>query len=170
MGIVEPDRRLFWTRLRVRDAGLTFLVATAHFTFRGNLLEVQTGRSPRVRQTQRTIRALDRLARPGEPLFFMGDLNDTSHPAHLLYAAGYPDCFTALGLQSPPTSPSMPTCARLPNEPAPSQTLDWIVSNRHARAVAAQVPHYYFGDVAPSDHWPVLAVYEVEPGSVTGAR
>jgi hypothetical protein len=63
VGILEPERRLFWVRLRVRDAGLDLLVCTAHFTFKGNADEVLTGCSPRVRQTRRTIDALARLAR-----------------------------------------------------------------------------------------------------------
>lgn len=163
VGIVEPERRLFWARLRVRDAGITLLVCTAHFTFKGNTDEVHTGWSPRVRQTRQSIRALDRLAHTGEPVFFMGDFNDSSHPAFLLREAGYTDCFTALSLQSPPTAPCVPTSNRLPNEPAPSQTLDWIVSSAQARAIAAQVPHFFFGDVTPSDHWPVQAVYEIGP-------
>jgi endonuclease/exonuclease/phosphatase family metal-dependent hydrolase len=161
VGILEPLRRLFWARLRVRDAGTEVLVCTAHFTFKGNPEELATGRSPRVLQTRRTVASLDRLCRPGEPVFFMGDLNDSSHPAYLLKEAGYPDCFTALSLQSPPTAPCTPTSRRLPQEPAPSQTLDWIVSNAHARPIAATVPHFFHGDVTPSDHWPVLAVYEL---------
>jgi endonuclease/exonuclease/phosphatase family metal-dependent hydrolase len=160
--IQEPERRFFWARLQVRDAGTTLLVCTAHFTFRGNSDEVLTGWSPRVRQTRLSIEALGRLAHAGEPVFFMGDLNDSSHPAYLLHEAGYSDCFTALNLQSPPTAPCVPTSNRLPHEPAPSQTLDWIVSNARARPIAAQVPHFFFGDVTPSDHWPVLAVYEIE--------
>jgi endonuclease/exonuclease/phosphatase family metal-dependent hydrolase len=162
VGIVEPERRLFWARLRLREAGVTVLVSTAHFTFKGNEEEVDTGWSPRVRQTRQSIRALGRLAHSGEPVFFMGDFNDSSHPAYLLHEAGYTDCFTSLSLQSPPTAPCVPTSLRLPHEPATSQTLDWIVSNAQARAVAAQVPHFFYGDVAPSDHWPVLAVYEIE--------
>jgi endonuclease/exonuclease/phosphatase family metal-dependent hydrolase len=162
VGILEPERRLFWVRLGLGDTGATLLVCTAHFTFKGNSDEVATGRSPRVRQTRRTIQALDRLARPAEPVFFMGDLNDSSHPAYLLQQAGYTDCFTALGLQAPPTAPCIPTSLRLPDEPAPSQTLDWIASNAQARPIAAQVPHFFLGDMTPSDHWPVLAVYEIE--------
>jgi endonuclease/exonuclease/phosphatase family metal-dependent hydrolase len=163
VGIVEPERRLFWARLRVRGAGVTVLVGTAHFTFKGNSDEVRTGWSPRVRQTQLSIQALGQLTQAGEPVLFMGDFNDSSHPAYLLHEAGYTDCFTALGLQSPPTAPCVPTSQRLPHEPATSQTLDWIVGNAQARAIAAQVPHFFSGDVTPSDHWPVLAVYEIDP-------
>jgi endonuclease/exonuclease/phosphatase family metal-dependent hydrolase len=164
VGIQEPERRLFWARLRVRERGIALLVATAHFTFKGNSDELATGWSPRVQQTRQTIEALGRLARPREPVLFMGDLNDSSHPAYLLQEAGYTDCFTALSLQSPPTAPCVPTSRRLPHEPAPSQTLDWIVSNAQARPIAAQVPHFFWGDVAPSDHWPVLAIYEIGAG------
>jgi endonuclease/exonuclease/phosphatase family metal-dependent hydrolase len=161
VGIVEPERRLFWGRLRVRHVRITLLVCTAHFTFKGNTDEVSTGWSPRVRQTRQSIEALGRLAHSGEPVFFMGDFNDTTHPAYLLHEAGYTDCFTALSLQSPPTAPCVPTSYRLPHEPASSQTLDWIVSNARGRVIAAQAPNFFFGDVTPSDHWPVLAVYEI---------
>jgi endonuclease/exonuclease/phosphatase (EEP) superfamily protein YafD len=161
IGILEKHRRLFWVRLRVVGREGALLVSTAHLTYKGHPVELETGVSPRLEQTRRAVEALDRLAQNDEPVWFMGDLNDPSQPVHILHAAGYRDCFAALGVPAPPTSPCHPTASRLGGGPAPSQTLDWIVSNGHARVVAAQVPHIYHGDIAPSDHWPVLAVYEI---------
>ncbi len=42
-----------------------------------------------------------------------------------------------------------------------TQCVDWITANNQARALAASVPHFYLNDAAPSDHWPVQAVYEL---------
>ena len=42
-----------------------------------------------------------------------------------------------------------------------NQTIDWLVANEHARPIAAQVPHCYCDEIAPSDHWSVLAIYQV---------
>ena len=161
VGILEADRRLFWVRLRVMDRDRTIVVSTAHFTYQNHPDERATGRSPRLEQTRQTIAALQRLSRVNEPVVFMGDLNDPVHPIRLLGEAGYQSCFAALGMLCPPTYPCYPTA----NVPAGinvmNQTIDWIVSNQHARAVAAQVPYCYQGDLAPSDHWPVQAIYEI---------
>ena len=89
VGMLEAHRRLFWTRLALKDTDKTILVSTAHFTYQRHPRECETGVNPRMEQTRRTIQALDRLARDGEPVFFMGDLNDNIHPALLLHEAGY---------------------------------------------------------------------------------
>lgn len=163
-GIVpDGDRRLFWARLKVRALDRDILVATAHLTTQRNTLECETGQSPRVEQTRRIIAALKRLNRPGEPAFFMGDMNDPVHPPRMLQEAGYTSCFAALGVQCPPTFQCWPTANVQPGSRVVNQCIDWLVANAHARAVSAAVPHFYFADAAPSDHWPVHAVYEIRP-------
>jgi hypothetical protein len=42
-----------------------------------------------------------------------------------------------------------------------TEAIDLIVANKHARAIAASVPQCYAGDLAPSDHWPVQAIYQL---------
>ena len=160
-GIPDGNRRLFWVRLRVRDTNRSILVATAHLTSQRNAHECATGQSPRVGQIRRIIDSLKRLNRTDEPLFFMGDMNDPVHPPRLLQEAGYVSCFAALGVQPPPTYHCYPTADIQPGERVVSQCIDWLVANKHARAVAASVPHFYYKDAAPSDHWPVQAVYEI---------
>jgi hypothetical protein len=108
------------------------------------------------------VNALRQLNRPREPLFFMGDMNDTVHPPRILHEAGYVSCFAALGIQCPPTYLCYPT-ANVPfGNRVVNQCIDWLVANSEARAVAAAVPHFYVDDAAPSDHWPVQAVYEIQ--------
>jgi hypothetical protein len=161
IGMLESERRLFWVRLQLNGQDRTIFVSTAHFTYQGHPLERETGQSPRVEQTRRAIAILERLVRPDEPAFFVGDLNDPIHPGRLLREAGYISCFAALGIPNPPTFPCYPTVNFEPGTFTSSQTIDWIVANQYARPMAAQVPHCYHGDMAASDHWPVLAVYEV---------
>jgi endonuclease/exonuclease/phosphatase family metal-dependent hydrolase len=114
-----------------------------------------------VRQLKRIAGELARLVRQGEPAFFMGDMNDPRHPQRILKQAGFASCFAALGMQSPPTFQCYPTANIEPEEQTITEAIDLIVANKHARAIAASVPQCYAGDIAPSDHWPVQAVYQL---------
>jgi len=157
----EEHRRLFWARLKLRGGQRSVFVSTAHLTAPGKEPEASTGNSPRVAELQRIGGALGRLVKDGEPAFFMGVMNDARHPQRLLKQAGFTSCFAALGVQSPPTFKCYPTADVAPGEPSISEAIDLIVANRHARAVAASVPNFFFNGMAVSDHWPVQAVYEV---------
>ncbi len=161
VGIPDGHRRLFWARLKIRELDRSMLVATAHLTSQRNKQECETGQSPRVGQIRNIIAALQRLNRAGEPLFFMGDMNDPVHPPRMLQEAGYVSCFASLGVQAPPTYHCYPTADIKPGDRVVNQCIDWLVANREARAIAAAVPHFYLQDAAPSDHWPVQAVYEI---------
>jgi endonuclease/exonuclease/phosphatase family metal-dependent hydrolase len=161
VGHVEPERRMFWTRLRLKSPPRTIFVATAHLTSARHTDEAETGVSPRVRQLKRIAGELTRLVRQAEPAFFMGDMNDAWHPQRILKQAGFVSCFAALGMQSPPTFQCYPTANVQPGEPTVTEAIDLIVANWHARAVAASVPQCYGADAAPSDHWPVQAVYQL---------
>ena len=161
VGHLEPERRMFWVRLRFMPLPKTIFVATAHLTSRRNQEEAQSGLSPRVGQLKRIADELTRLVRKDEPAFFMGDMNDAYHPQRILKQAGFVSCFAALGMQSPPTFQCYPTAKVRPDEPTVTEAIDLIVANRYARAVAASVPQCYGEDTAPSDHWPVQAVYEL---------
>jgi endonuclease/exonuclease/phosphatase family metal-dependent hydrolase len=161
VGHVEPERRLFWARLQLKSLDRTIFVATAHLTSRLHSNERETGVSPRVRQLKRIAEALTRLVSEGEPGFFMGDMNDAWHPQRVLQQAGFISCFAALGMQSPPTFKCYPTANVQPGEPTITEAIDVITANKYARAIAASVPQCYRGDIAPSDHWPVQAIYQL---------
>lgn len=157
----DKYRGLFWARLRVKATGQTLFVSTAHYTFQEHPDEVKTGLSPRLEQARETVRVLQQRVRDREPGFFLGDLNDPVLPTHILSKASYRTCFAQLDLQPPPTWPAFPTARTAPWEAITSQTIDWIVSNNHARPLVATVPQFYDEDLSPSDHWPVLAIYEL---------
>ncbi len=159
VGMLELKRRLFWVRLNVKATGKKLLVATAHFTYQGHPNEVKTGLSPRVHQTRQTIENLNRIVGAEEPALFMGDLNDPVHPHRMLDQAGYVNCFKALGLPALPTHPARPTSLPKFGFQA-DQAIDWVVANKYLRPISACVPHFYYEDLAPSDHWPILAMYE----------
>ena len=162
VGHVEPERRMFWARLEVRSSGRSIFVATAHLTSPKGSDEPETGISPRVGQLKRIAEALSKHVREGEPAFFMGDMNDAWHPQRILLKAGYVGCFAALGMQSPPTFQCYPTAGVQPGERTITEAIDLIVANKNARAIAASVPHCYAADLAPSDHWPVQAIYQLD--------
>jgi endonuclease/exonuclease/phosphatase family metal-dependent hydrolase len=153
----------------------SILVATAHLTQQRNPEEMKTGHSPRVAETQRIVAALERVGKDSTAQFFMGDFNDPVHPTNVLKDAGYTSSFAALGLQPDSTFKVYPTSGVAPGELAMNQCVDWIVAKGNARAVATSVPRFFFEDAAPSDHWPVLAVYELNPtvlapSPATGSR
>lgn len=154
-------RRLFWARLQLKHVERSILVATAHLTHQRHPEESRTGLSPRVGETRRIIASLKSLNRKHEPLFFMGDLNDPVHPPTLLHDAGYVSCFAALGIQPDPTFKCYPTADVAPGKAVMSQTIDWLGANRESRPLSASIPHFFFKDAAPSDHWPVQAIYEI---------
>ena len=161
VGHLEPQRRMFWARLRLQPTSKTIFVATAHLTSRRNPDEGASGLSPRIRQLNRIADALARLVRQSEPAFFMGDMNDAWHPQRILGQSGFVSCFAALGMQSPPTFQCYPTANVQPGQPTVTEAIDLIVANKYARAVAASVPQCFSEGTAPSDHWPVQAVYEL---------
>lgn len=158
----KGHRALFWARLAIKDRDRSMLVATAHLTHQRHPDESATGHNPRIGETRRIIAALKRLNRRGEPLFFMGDFNDAVHPTNMLHKAGYVSSFAALGLQPPQTFKCYPTAAVEPGMLAISQCIDWIVANDEAQPIATSVPYFFLNDSAPSDHWPVQAVYELD--------
>ena len=158
----DRNRGMFWVRLQVRATGQRVFVSTAHYTYQQHPDEVRSGQSPRVEQARQTVQALKKLVRDGEAGFFLGDLNDPVLPIMVLAEGGYHSCFSQLDLLPPPTWPSLPTARTGPWETITNQTIDWIVSNDQAHPISVDVPHFYLEDISPSDHWPVLAVYQLD--------
>ncbi len=158
IGILETLRRLFWVRLNLRDdSGRTLLVSTAHYTYSGHPEAIASEKNVRMPQARETVAALARVAQADEPTLFMGDLNDTNQPIHILRDGGLQDCFTALGRYAPHTWPAMPTSK------GPQQTIDWMLHRGPIQPMTAEVVDYYLDDLAPSDHKPVLATYQFKP-------
>lgn len=161
-GSHEASRRLFWVRLRRTDADATLLLATVHLTADFPDDESGRGQALRLQQTRNIIDILAGLRGPNEPSWLTGDLNEAVQPGRLLHRAGFVSCFSALGLQPPPTFPAVPTAGKAPRDFLYNACYDWILAAGPVRPLAAHSPHYFEGDVSPSDHWPILAVYEVE--------
>lgn len=156
IGQQSPRRRLFWVRLQPTNSDRTLIVSNVHFTYQGQERERTEGISPRLDETRRTLAALDSIAHEDEPVLFMGDLNDSVNAIRLLRDAGYVDSFTASGAPLQSTHPSPPTAMGTP------LVLDWQFHRGPIRAMNSHVGHFFVGDVAPSDHKPVVATYGME--------
>ena len=109
----------------------------------------------RYKQAQETVRVLAEITNRDEPIQFMGDLNDYVHPIRILREAGFVDSFSGLGRTSPITIPAIPTAKGTP------QTIDWIFHKGALRPMTSEVVDFFAGDIAPSDHKPVLATYSI---------
>lgn len=148
-------RRLFWVRLRHRHAELpSLVVSTAHYTFPGSELELGERINPRIRQSEMTLTALERVA-PSEPCVFMGDLNEAWHTLRLLRAGGLSDSFGALRTVPPPTWPTVPTW----QESSMPWVIDFQLHKGPLRPMTTEVVEFFHGDIAPSDHKPVVTTY-----------
>jgi endonuclease/exonuclease/phosphatase family metal-dependent hydrolase len=152
------DRRLFWVRLRHRSGQAPpLVVATAHYTFPGSELELTERVNPRIRQSELTIDVLERIA-PDEPCVFMGDLNEAWHTMRILRAGGLMDSFGALRMVPPPTWPTVPTW----QEASAPWVIDFQLHKGPIRPMATEVVEFFHGDLAPSDHKPVVTTYALD--------
>ena len=151
---IHRDRRLFWVRLATED-GATIVVSTAHFAFPGTERELTEHINPRIAQSEAAGAALATLGEPGEPVLFMGDLNESWHVLRILHAAGLHDSYSALGVVPAPTWPTVPTW--------PTATAPWVIDFQfhrgNIRALTTEVVDFFDGDIAPSDHKPVVTTY-----------
>lgn len=157
LSMPEKDRRLFWMRLGVSKIDTTIFVSTVHLTHQGNADEIATGRSYRHGEATIMARRLGDLVPENESALVCGDFNDPFHPARILAGAGFRDVFNALGLLPPPTFPSQPST----DEIVMNEAIDRIMSRGPLRPVLASVPYFYAFGTPVSDHWPVIAVYEI---------
>lgn len=159
----EPLRELFWVRLELRGTVHSVLAATAHFVWSGDAAELTTGHNPRLEQTRRCVAALDELDNGG-PCLFMGDLNDAVHPVKILRRAGFQDAATALGGLPQPTHPAVPSGRDHDGWPAfqTPMVLDWQFHRGPIRPRMTEVVDLFAGELAPSDHKPVVTLYALD--------
>ncbi len=155
VGILESLRRLFWVRLRSLGTGKTLIVSTAHFTWSGHADLLISEKNARIPQARRSLFELDAMLESSEPQLFMGDFNDSNEPIRVLTAGGFTDCFSAIGRVQRATYPALPTAS------GPEQTIDWMMHRGLLRCLTAEVVDFYHSDLAPSDHKPVVATYEL---------
>ena len=165
VGIHDADAMLFWVRLRVDGGPRTLLWTTAHLSYSGNAVEVETGVNQRTLQARRVVEELNALSQPDEPVFFASDTNAIATAIWVIGNAGYLDSFTALNRQAPPTHPVVPnsfaSTVGTPKSPiaSPQKTIDYLFFRGPVRARSAEVVEYFDRGVAPSDHYPVASTF-----------
>lgn len=157
IGVDDSLRRLFWARLHVKGCKSTVLVSTAHYTAQGSPQERSEGLNPRLKQARLTLEALGRLVHDEEGVLFMGDMNDSVNAIRILREGGLVDSFSSLGMPLIPTHPVIPTSeGRLP------QVIDWQFHKGPLRVMNTSVVDFFHGDIAPSDHKPVVTTYAID--------
>ena len=107
----------------------------------------------RVAQAEAAAVSLDEVARPNEPVLFMGDFNDYLYPLQVLRDAGFEDSFQALGRAPVITHPA------LPSSQEPPTLLDWMMHRGPIRPTLTSVVDFFIDEIPPSDHKPVLTTY-----------
>jgi len=162
----KPKRRLFWIRLRIKSSTATILISTAHLTWEGGNGKEQQEPFTNVRSKQAVaaIHALNRIRESDERVIFSGDMNDSWHVPYIMKSASFESADFRLNFPSEITHPARP-CFH--EERIPSQTRDWIFSTPNLVPLLSRVcSDMVLGtSVHPSDHYPVLAVYEVPRGN-----
>lgn len=157
----EPEilskRHLFWVRLRVKGTDRTLFVSTAHFSPPGMERERTEGLNPRLHEARQTLAHLDRLVPPDEPCLFMGDLNESGNAIKILRKGGLTASFEALGIVPRPTHATVPTSGHV----IPS-LIDWQFHRGPLRVMNTDVVEFFYNDIAPSDHKPVVTTYALD--------
>lgn len=166
VGILSDSAGLFWAQLRstlLHEAPLlTF--ATAHLTWPGHPHEVETDRNPRPTQARNIATVLDELGQ-NNPIIFTADMNDYARPMWAMYDQDFREPFGALGRTCPPTFPVTPRfdrAARWEGVQTVEKALDWIFFRGPLQPRNAEVIEYFHQGVAPSDHKPVMATFQLD--------
>ncbi len=95
-------------------------------------------------------------------LFFCGDYNDRYHPRRMLQPAGYWDTFSRLSLPLHRTWPT-PSWGWVEDATGVSDfACDFIFSCDRVKPLTSQVVEHSLRGVHPSDHFPVVAVFQLK--------
>ena len=156
----EQNRGLFWVKLRTLE-GKTLFVATMHLTHQLNADEIRTGVPYRHAEAHMAAKELNLLVK-GERAIVCGDFNDPVHPSRILrQEAQCTDVFDFLGLCAPVTFP----CPYLSEERYLVEAIDKIMTRGAIKPLIASSPQFIHNGSVLSDHWPVMAILEIEEAS-----
>ena len=160
-----PDRGLFWVKLDSACRTESFppiILSTAHMPWLGCSTEVASGVNVRIEITKKVCKFFSQIEGLKDlPLIFTGDFNEDFHPLRVLKEEmGMIDVFESLDVPAPKTHPVRPSDPF--EEMRPDRTLDWITHllPSNCRVLAAYVKSVRGGYPPPSDHMPVVAVFE----------
>jgi endonuclease/exonuclease/phosphatase family metal-dependent hydrolase len=168
----RPKRRLFWVRLAFQESDVgsspTILICTAHLTWEGGSGKEQVPpyTNERSKQAVLAANAIHGLRKfPDEPVILAGDMNDSWHVPYIMKSYLLESADWRLNFPTEPTHPARP-CFH--EERIPSQTRDWIFASPQLVPILSRVcSDMILGTgVHPSDHYPVLAVYQCPYGRI----
>jgi endonuclease/exonuclease/phosphatase family metal-dependent hydrolase len=119
--------------------------------------EIASGVNPRIAICLKINEHLTRLVSVDDALVVLGgDMNEDYHPVRIL-SATLKELFQSLDMAAPITHPIRPSHAL--EEARPNRTLDWLLF-RGGRPLCAMAKTIRGGAPAPSDHTPVVGVFE----------
>jgi endonuclease/exonuclease/phosphatase family metal-dependent hydrolase len=147
-------------RLKVKSTSQSIVVVNIHLTWWGNKLEINYGKSPRVKQSRKLIDEINNFAGADEVVIICGDINDSVQPIKIFFENNYKNAFYDLGLVAASTHPTPIVNVQSDFSHHGSRTYDWIFS-KNSQAISAQVVHFHENGIYPSDHFPVLAIYKL---------
>ncbi|KAL1522438.1 hypothetical protein AB1Y20_017426 [Prymnesium parvum] len=155
---IVGERSVLWVRLKPKTTASegSVLLATTHLLHADTPDETSSGHGLRHQQIQAVLQVLNSIALAGEATLLMGDMNEPFHPRWRMRADGLVDCFTALGITPTPTYPAHPLAEW--DLMYPSVPLDFVMSRGAVLARSCQVLRK---PRPASDHWPVLATWEL---------
>jgi len=145
------------------DGQLQFVLANTHLTWAGCNWDSEKGPiNPRFAEM---VDICSKLPKQG-PLFVVGDLNDSYTPLRVAreHLNLFP-CFVSLGVPSPstyPTPKSVPVC--WDDNCFGKKAYDWILQ-RDVDVMSARRLDFSLDGTYPSDHYPVLATFELQEKS-----
>jgi len=171
-----PNRGVYWVRLESKqNPSIVFLICTCHLPWVGDHDEILSGVNQRIAITLNMTKQIKKIiAKNSNDIVILGgDFNEDFHPQRILRSElNMLDVFEALDIPPYITHPVRPSNAD--EESRPNRTLDWIMFQNNStsststntkprcKVIAAYVKSIRsYGYPPPSDHLPLISVFEV---------
>lgn len=154
----EENRGLFYLRVRDIESHKSLFISTIHLTHQGNADEIKTSFSYRQGEVKIVVSSLKELVDENEAAIVCGDFNDPYHPTRIISKeTDFVEVFKSLKQESPVTFP----CSTISSEYDLVESLDKIMHNIHLAPILASSPRFVLS-CGISDHYPVMAVFEIK--------
>ncbi len=147
---VSLPRMVTWGRFRLKETGTEFYFLNTHFPHRRQDAEA------RVKCAEVIVRFLDKLP-AGVPVVLAGDFNDPAGgKVYALLTGKLRDAWAAAMKKAGPEG----TFHGFTGKPREAR-IDWILFRAPWKVIRAETVTFHSGELYPSDHFPVLAVFRL---------
>ncbi len=147
---VSLPRMVTWGRFRLKETGTEFYFLNTHFPHRRQDAEA------RVKCAEVIVRFLTKLP-AGIPVVLTGDFNDPAGgKVYALLTGKLRDARAAAAKKAGPEG----TFHGFTGKPGEAR-IDWILFRAPWKVIRAETVTFHSGELYPSDHFPVLAVFRL---------